>query len=111
MAIWAGVFIIPYVFIILPRRGGGDGHLHLLASRLASLFLRHTLACAKWGPQQLMHLATTCAHAFPLPAKHPSTGHLCLSVWRSPAASISGAAASMWPHGLSTCVDLELRRI
>ena len=85
-----------------PRRGGGDDDIRPSASCLASPLLGHTFACAEWGPRQLTHLATTCAHAVPWPTKHPSTGHLCLSVWCLQAHSVQRAfrvqRASMWPH-------------
>ena len=61
----------------------------------------HVRVC-KVGATAVHALGATCAHAFPLPAKHSSTGHLCLSVWCSHAHSVQRASrvqwASIWPN-------------
>ena len=71
-----------------------------LAACLASRFLGHTSACAKWEPRQLTHLATTCAHALPLPDEHLSTEHLCCQF-------ISPATCGPKGHG-STGIALQI---
>ena len=82
---------------------GGEGGLHPLATRRASPFTGHTLAWERRGPEQFLHLATTCAHAWPRLTWRPSTGHRWSDIWwSSPHRTHLGVATghwgAMWPH-------------
>ena len=54
---------------------GGDGDLHPLADRRASLLTVQTSARAPWAPPQFAYFAAPCGHWWPFPTLHPSTGH------------------------------------
>ena len=82
----------------------GDGDLHPFASLQAAFFGR-TLACAKWGPLQLAHLATVCRHQWPFLTPHLSTGHRCslvscCSAHHPHLALVRSHLGSMWPQPL-----------
>ena len=98
---------------------GGGGDLHTLADWRAPLLRTQASACAPWGPPHPAHLAVPCAHGWPFPTRHPSTGQKWLVLCAegapggcgpavrgdvSPLAALT--AEGVWPTSLLEGVDL-----